>query len=93
MSGKIIDPQVLLSLADNPAWIEFGRKAIEDALIEFRESRISQPMRGNGLVVREKDGNPSSHIRMGPDEALRIGLKAIAEALLKNPRPEGREGE
>lgn len=58
--------------------LEAGRKAIEDELIWMRDDHIFM-VRGNGLVIRERDGSPSSVIRMGPEDALRIGLKAIAE--------------
>jgi len=60
--------------------IEIGRKAIEDTLIEWRENRLSTFNRGNGLVVREKDGGASDIIRFGPETALRIGIKAILKA-------------
>lgn len=71
----------LYEIADNEVLLEVGRKAIEDALIEFRDDRISEPLRANGCVVREKDGKDSSIIRFGPESALRIGLKAIATHL------------
>lgn len=57
--------------------LEVGRKAIEDILIEFRDSRISLPFRNNGLVVKEYDGKDSSIIRLGPEDAIRIGVEAI----------------
>ena len=66
--------------ADNKL-LEVGRKAIEDALIEFRDGRLSELNRNNGLVVREKNGKDSSIIRFGPEGALRIGLNAMAESL------------
>lgn len=66
-------------LLDNPELIEVGRKAVEDVLIDFRDSRISEFGRGNGLVVREADGTESSTIRLSTDSALIIALKAIAE--------------
>jgi hypothetical protein len=59
--------------------LEVGRKAVEEVLIDLRDSRISILNRGNGLVVREKDGTESSIIRMGTESALRIGLKAISQ--------------
>jgi len=68
-------------LVDNKELIEVARKAIEDFLIELRDSRISQPFRGNGLVVNEADGSPSHTIRMGPEAAMVIGLKAIVKHL------------
>lgn len=67
-------------IASDGKLLEVGRKAIEKTLLSFRDSRISQ-IRGNGLVIREKDGADSSVIRLGPEDALRIGLKAIAKEL------------
>jgi hypothetical protein len=71
----------LLRIAENPEILEIGRSAIEKELVVFRDSRISEFTRGNGLVIREKDGKKSDVIRMGPERALAVGLKAIAEAL------------
>lgn len=73
--------EILKSVADDPRLLEIGRKAIEDALIEFRDSRLSQPLRSNGCVVREADGKSSDTIRFGPEAALKIGLNAIAAAV------------
>lgn len=61
--------------------LEVGRKAIEDVLIEWRDSRLSELGRNNGLVVKEKDGKDSSIIRFGPEMALSIGIKAILKML------------
>lgn len=71
----------LEAIAENDQLLEIARSAIEDTLIEYRDARISQPMRGNGLVCREYDRTPSSLIRFGPETAVRIGLKAIIEHL------------
>jgi len=71
----------LLAIVNNPGLLEIGRKAIEDVLIEMRDARISEPFRGNGFVVREKDRSPSDIIRFGPEHGLRIALVAIAEHL------------
>jgi hypothetical protein len=57
--------------------MEVGRQAVENALVELRDSRISLLGRGNGLVIRECDGTPSSVIRMGLEAALRIAMDAI----------------
>lgn len=76
-----VDAVVIRHVASNDQLLEVGRKAIEDALIEWRDSRMSEPFRGNGLVVREKDGQSSDIIRFGPETALRIGLRAIADSL------------
>ena len=75
--------KTLIEIVEDDRLLEVGRKAIEDALIEFRDARISEFLRNNGCVVREKDGKDSSIIRFGPESALRIGLKAIA-AYLEN---------
>lgn len=71
----------LEQLAGNEQMLEVGRCAIEQVLVEFRNNRISLLGRGNGLVIREKDGAGSAIIRLGPEDALRIGLRAIAAAL------------
>ena len=85
-AGKAgLDPLVLRALALDGALIEIGRKAIEIALVDCREHRISQPFRGNGLGIKEKDGKDMYvMIRMGPDDGLRIGLNAIADHLEHN---------
>ncbi len=70
----------LNEIAEDRDLLEIGRKAVEDVLVDWRDSRISMFARGNGLVIREKDGKGSSTIRMGPEDAIRIGLKAIAKA-------------
>jgi hypothetical protein len=74
------DASALRALADDDALLEVGRKAIEDALVEWRDSRIST-LRSNGFVIRERDGGGSSTIRFGPEDGLRIALKAIADHL------------
>lgn len=74
----------LEAISNDDALLEVGRKAIEDLLIELRDQRICQPHRRNGLVVREKDGTDSNVIRFGPETALRVGLKAIADHLKAN---------
>ena len=80
-----IAARVLRDLVLNAALIEVGRKAIENALLEFRKRRISQPFRGNGLGIKEKDGKDIMvAIRLGPEEGLRIGLKEIADYLEQN---------
>lgn len=74
---------LLRRVSEDESMLEIGRKAIEDTLIEWRDSRLSMLNRGNGLVIREEDGKPSDIIRFGPESALKIGLKAIAEAIDK----------
>jgi len=66
-------------IIENDEFLEVGRKAIENRLIELRDSRICLFTRNNGLVIREYDGSNSNVIRMGSEGALRVGLKAILE--------------
>ncbi len=68
-----------LEIAGSAHLLEIGRKAVEDVLVDFRDNRISV-IRGNGLVIREPDGTPSSVIRLGLEDALRIALIAIAKS-------------
>ena len=68
----------LLEIAEDEKLLEVGRKAIEDTLVEFRDGRLSA-LRNNGLVIKERNGDASSTIRLGAEDALRIGLKAIAK--------------
>jgi len=72
-------------LAENKKLLEVGRKAVEDVLIEWRDNRISEFNRGNGLVVREKNGRDSHIIRFGIETALRIALRAMAKQLTLAP--------
>ena len=67
----------LEELLEREDLIEVGRKAVEETLIYFRDNRVSLMGKGNGLVCREKDGEVSSIIRLGTEDALRIALKAI----------------
>ncbi len=73
----------LLKIVDDPVLLEIGRKAIEDELIWFRDERLSEFSRNNGLVCREANGKPSDVIRFGPEVAVKIALKAIAAHLDK----------
>ena len=73
----------LKNIYENEKLLEIGRQAIEKQLIEFRDDRMSMLMRGNGLVIKEKDGTASDIIRFGPETALFIGLKAIHKHLQK----------
>ena len=88
-----VSESILLdAIASNEELLEIGRLAIEAALIEFRDDRLSMP-RKNGLVIRERDGKTSDVIRFGPEQALRIGLRAIAKvAMLKEARAPRSDG-
>jgi hypothetical protein len=59
--------------------LEIGRLAVENELIARRDSRIGIIGRNNGLVCKERNGEPSDIIRMPPEEAIRIALDAIAD--------------
>jgi hypothetical protein len=83
MAGKVWPTNAagyLRDVANDRELLEIGRRAIEDLLVELRDDRIAM-LRNNGLVIKEKDGRPSDTIRLGPEDALRIGLKAIADKL------------
>jgi hypothetical protein len=80
-------PSSLRLLADDDALLyNVARRAVEDALIEWRDKRLSMPFRNNGLVVKEKDGTSSDVIRFGPETAVRIALRALADHLDEVPR-------
>ena len=84
MSKKIEKERVIATIekiVDDDELLEVGRRAVEDVLVQWRDSRLSVPLRNNGLVIREKDGRYSSIIRMGTEDAIKIGLIAIARSL------------
>lgn len=56
--------------------LETMKLAVEDELVYRRDHRISV-LRNNGLCIKERDGTPSSLIRMGFEESIIIGLKAL----------------
>ena len=87
-TGHQITPVVLRQISDDASLLEIGRKAIEDTLIEWRDARLSLSQRNNGLVIREPDGTDSSIIRLGSEDALRIGMRAIADHLAVTPVPQ-----
>lgn len=76
-----LTPDDLRALAEDGEALSAARVKLEDLLIEMRDDRVSVMNRGNGLVVREKDGKESSMIRIGTRDAVRIGLLAIADEL------------
>jgi hypothetical protein len=75
--------EILDKIAGDKALLEVGRLAIEANLIEWRDNRLHEFGRNNGLVVKEKDGTDSTIIRFGPETALRIGMTAIAKHLME----------
>ena len=70
-------------MSGNAELLKIAKAAIVKSLVEYRDGTMSQPFQPAGLVINNPDGGPSSIIRMGPDDAVRIGLRAIAESLEK----------
>lgn len=70
----------LRHIAENNELLEVARQAIEEAVIDFRDSGIFV-LRNNGLVCKTRDGKDSHIIRFGPELAVSIGLRAIADKL------------
>ena len=66
---------------------EWARKRTEDELIEFRDARIGLVNRRNGLVVYERDGEPSSIIRLGFEMAWKSALRDLADRIEREARP------
>lgn len=75
----------LEEIIDNDELLEIGRRAIEDELVTYRDARMCEPLRGNGLVISERNGARSDVVRFGSETALRIGLDAIARHLAEKP--------
>lgn len=50
--------------------------AIEDVLIDFRDSGLSVFGPANGFVVRNRDGSPNGTMRIGTRDGLVIAIKA-----------------
>jgi hypothetical protein len=65
----------------DPDALTAAHVAVEDVLIELRDARIAVVGPANGLVVKEKDGELSSVVRLGTRAALDIGIKAYLAAL------------
>ncbi len=57
-----------------------AHKAVEDALIELRDARLSVLGCANGLVINESDGTPSAVVRLGTRDALCIGIAAYLDS-------------
>lgn len=63
--------------------LEVARKAVEDALVEFRDSGMFM-IGGNGFVIRNYDGSDSSIMRLSTALGLQIGIKAYLAALAES---------
>lgn len=79
--------QQLRDLAeDRDLLVKVPRLAVEDVLVDFRDSGIRILGRNNGLVIKYFDGTPSADIRLTIEDALRIGLIALADHLEKEEK-------
>lgn len=73
---------VLRRIADDPELMTAVHLAVEDHLIELRDSGmiIGGPsgLPANGFAVRNKDGSPSEIIRLGTRLGIQYALNALA---------------
>lgn len=79
---KLISISGTLAIANDADLLEIARRAIEDELVYRRDNHISV-LRNNGCAIRSKNGTGSGSdiFRLGHEEAMCIGLKAIAKYL------------
>jgi len=75
-----MNPEEIRGLTHNPELMEVARRAIENELIERRDQSI-MVQRNNGLVIKHSNGEHSTIIRMSSEEAIQVGLRAIARYL------------
>lgn len=79
MSAEVV--AALRSLSDDAETLwTVARAAIEDELVEWRDAGRFV-LRNNGLTIKYADGTPSDIIRFGPEAAVRIALRALADHL------------
>lgn len=57
-----------------------AHKAVEDVLVGLRDHGVSTLEVANGVVIRGRNGEASSAIRLGTREALEIGIRAYLAA-------------
>lgn len=76
-----VTPEGLRALAGNALLLFEVHKAVEDVLIEMRDSGMMMGPHANGLVVRGQDGSSSPVIRIGTRNAAKMVLEKAAEAL------------
>lgn len=78
----------LRAIADDPDLMVAAHLAVEDHLVELRDSCMfiggPDSLPANGFVIREKDGSPSEIIRLGTKPGIRMALKAIADKIQEN---------
>ena len=74
-------PEDLLSLLENEDAMRAARQAVENAMLDLRDSRISLLGCGHGMVARERDGKESFVIRMATRDVLHVALTAMAKQI------------
>lgn len=82
--AQVTDPDLaakLDALAQDDDAIHAAHKKLEDLLVELRDLRTSVPTRGNGMVIREANGEPSEIIRLSTPDAVRVALRGVASYL------------
>lgn len=61
----------------------YAHLAIEDEAVDRRDRGI-QVLNRNGIAIYTRDSQPSSIIRIGTKDAIKIALEAIADRLEKS---------
>jgi hypothetical protein len=74
----MIDPNELRELAEDDRILTEIHARLEDELLELRDDQID-------LVVNERNGTPSSQIRIGTRDAVRIALGTLADLIQEHP--------
>lgn len=70
----------------NPVALEAGRLAVEDALVDMRDSGMFM-LGNNGFIIRNRDSSESCVLRMNTAMGLRIGIQAYLAALAEQATP------
>jgi hypothetical protein len=79
--GLTEDQRALLrAISENSDLLTLAHLAVEDELADLRDRHMWVGIHGNGLVIKERDGNESSIIRLGTREGIRMALAALAGA-------------
>jgi hypothetical protein len=82
---------LLRQIADDPDLMQAVHLAVEDHLIELRDSGMmiggAMGLPANGFAVRNKDGSPSEIIRLGTRPGIQYALRALADHLDKESTP------
>ena len=60
--------------------LEAARRFVEDTLVWRRDARVFV-LGGNGLVIRERNGEESCIMRLSTRDALTLGIRAYLASL------------